>query len=353
MVKHEDAIKKILSKTNSNGTLRSRESNIVEFKESFNKANTAKYAKTMAAYANNRGGYIIFGVKDTPRMIKGLKNDNFDKLSQEQFSEAINSLFAPAIEWECGVIEIKAASVDEMTVYKIGWIYAAEAEWKPIIAQKVNESEKIIPGDVFYRYRARSEKIKFAEMNRIIESRIAKEREGLFKLFEVIRNSNTANLGIVNYSNGKFTTPYGVDVTFDKRLIKQVLRKAKFIKEGSFHETEGIPVLKVTGNIDLAEEVPVPERNPDETHPYIQKQLAEKLNISNQRLYALIWYYKMKEAKKYHLEISVSEKNKTHKFSEFALQFLKGKLEELKDKPEEFDEIWDAYKNRKNIDVNK
>ena len=156
------------------------------------------------------------------------------------------------------------------------------------------------------------QKIKFAEMSRIIEERTAKEREGLLKLFEVIRKSETANLGIVNYSNGKITTPYGVDVAFDRKLVTQVLKKAKFIKEGSFNETDGIPVIKVTGNIDLAEEVPVPEGNPDETHPYIQKQLAEMLAISTQDLYALIWYFKMKESKKYHLEITTSSTSKTH-----------------------------------------
>jgi hypothetical protein len=185
-------------------------------------------------------------------------------------------------------------------------------------------------------------------MSRIVEERAAKEREGLLKLFEIIRKSETANLGIVNYSNGKFTTPQGVDVEFDRKLVTQVLKKAKFIKEGSFHETEGIPVIKVTGNIDLAEEVPVPEGNPDDTHPYIQKQLAEKLKILTQDLYALIWYYKMKEAQKYHLEITVSRSSKTHKFSEFAFRFLKEKLEELKDNETEFDKIRAAYKNRKN-----
>ena len=344
---HEEYVRKVLSGTNPNGTLKSRESNTVEFKESFNKANTAKYAKTMAAYSNNRGGYIIFGVKDKPRTIVGLKNANFENLNQEQFSEAINSLFAPAMEWDCGTLTVDVISADgEVVKHKIGWIYTAEADYKPIIAQKSNDGEKIASGDVFYRYRARSEKIKFAEMRRIIEERTAKEREGLLKLFEVIRDSKTANLGIVNYSNGKITTPYGVDVAFDRKLVTQVLKKAKFIKEGSFHETEGIPVIKVTGNIDLAEEVPVPEGNPDETHPYIQKQLAEKLNISTHDLYALIWYYKMKEAKKYHLEITTSKNGKTHKFSEFALQFLKEKIKELDEKPDEFDQIRKAYKNR-------
>ena len=96
----------------------------------------------------------------------------------------------------------------------------------------------------------------------------------------------------------------------------------------------------------MAEEVPVPEGNPDETHPYIQRQLAEKLNISTQDLYALIWYYKMKEAKKYHLEITVSRSSVTHKFSEFAFQFLQEKLKELEQNPEDFDKIRAAYRNR-------
>lgn len=355
-MKHEIEVRKILSAVTPSGNLRSRESNTVEFKESFNKNSTAKYAKTMAAYANNRGGYIIFGVKDNPREIVGLKSNNFENLSQEQFTDAINSLFSPAIDWECGTLTIPAEhlktfgneKVEKETVeIKIGWLYAEQAENKPVIAQKSDSGEKITSGDVFYRYRARSEKIKYAEMRRIIEERTSKEREGLLKLFEIIRKSETANLGIVNYSNGKITTPYGVDVAFDRKLVSQVLKKAKFIKEGSFDETVGIPVIKVTGNIDLAEEVPVPEIDPDQGYPYIQKDLSEKLGISSQDLYALIYYYKMKEAKRYSIGVTTSRSGgQNFKFSQFALQFLEAKLAELKSNDIEFDKIRTAYKNR-------
>jgi len=354
-MKHEEVVRKILSAVNNVGNLKSREGNTVEFKESFNIANTPKYAKTMASFANNRGGYIIFGVKDNPREPIGINPRNFENLNQEEFTNALNSIFSPALEWECGTFSLTFETpisdtdgkVENKVVEKtFGWIYTEEAEYKPVIAQKVNSGEKIASGDIFYRYRARSEKIKFAEMSKIVEERIAKEREGLLKLFEVIRKSETANIGIVNYNNGKITTPYGVDVTFDRKLVTQVLKKAKFIKEGSFNETEGIPVIKVTGNIDLAEEVPVPDLDPDSGYPYIQKMLAEKLAIATQDLYALIWYYKMKDAKKYHIEVTTSKSNKVHKFSEFALQFLEGKLMELKDNETEFDKIRAAYKNR-------
>lgn len=216
-----------------------------------------------------------------------------------------------------------------------------------IIAQKADNGEKITSGDVFFRYRARSEKIKYAEMSRIIDERAAKEREGLLKLFEVIRKSETANLGIVNYSNGKITTPYGVDVAFDRKLVSQVLKKAKFIKEGSFDETIGIPVIKVTGNIDLAEEILVPELDPDKDYPYIQKDLAEKLGITSYDLYALVFYYKMKEAKRYSIGVTTSRSGRqSFKFSKLSLQFLEGKLAELKGNNTEFEKIRSVYKNR-------
>lgn len=47
-----------------------REDKNHEFKQSFNMANAAMYLKTIAAFANNEGGYIIFGVKDKPHIYK-------------------------------------------------------------------------------------------------------------------------------------------------------------------------------------------------------------------------------------------------------------------------------------------
>lgn len=351
MTSYDQEVIKILSRQMPSGILKSRESRSVEFKKTFNMGSAAAYAKTMAAFANNIGGYILFGIDDSPRRILGLKNDNFANLKQEKLTETINSFFAPAIDWEMGTVEIDVERTDEDGVpvterKKIGWIYASKAEVKPIISLKDSSSERITAGDVFYRYRARNGKIKPAEMEKIILERIKSEQEKLLRLLEVIRKSGTASLGIVNYSNGHFSTPYGVDVVFDRKLVAQVLRKAKYIKEGSFNETDGIPVIKVTGNIDLAEEVPVPEGNPDDTHPYIQKQMAEKLGIGTQDLYALIWHFKMKEAKKYHLEITTSRSNKVHKFSRFALDFLQEKIKELANNEEEFDRIRTAYKNR-------
>lgn len=325
---HAEFIQHIVIQKDTLGRVRSRERSDLEYKETFGLSSWAKYAKTMAAFANNQGGYILFGIKDNPREIVGV-NKTFNDFKQEKFTESLNSLFSPEIIWETGIVEADGAAV--------GYIYTEEAFVKPVIALKSESAEKINSGDVFYRYRGRSEKIKYPEMNRIIEERAKRERDQILKLMETIRKSDTTNLGIVNYNNGRFSTPFGADVAVDRKLVMQVLKKAKYIKQGSFDETNGHPVLKVTGNIDLAEEIPVPDIEPDVQYPYLQKDLAEKLGIGRQQLYSLIWYFQMKGVKKYHMAVSTSSSGKCtiHKFSDVALQYLAEKLNEHKD-----DEQW-------------
>ena len=53
-----------------------REGSTIEFKESYSHSGMAQYFKTIAAFANNSGGYIIFGVGDKPRRLLGLRNHN-------------------------------------------------------------------------------------------------------------------------------------------------------------------------------------------------------------------------------------------------------------------------------------
>ncbi len=338
-MKHADFVKNIIESTKLFERVKSRERNDLEYKESFVVKSIYKYAKTMAAFANNRGGYILFGIKDNPREVVGV-NKNFEDFQQEKFTEILNALFSPEIEWESGIVEFDQ--------FKIGYVYTNEAENKPVIALKNESSEKINSGDVFYRYRARSEKIKYPEMKKMIDDLLYRERKRLLILMEAIQKNDTTNLGIVNYNNGRFSTPYGSDVTVDKKLIIKVLRKAKYIKSGQFDEINGMPAIRVTGNIDLAEEIPVPDIEPDIQYPYLQKNLAEKLNIKSYEVQSLIWYYKMKGIKKYHMEVSstASGNSKVNKYSDIALQFLAERINENKENDNWLDSIKREYKER-------
>ncbi len=144
-VSHDDYIRQIVSQKDSQGRVKSRERNNFEYKETFGFSSWAKYAKTMAAFANNQGGYILFGIKDSPREVKGV-NPAFN-----EFTESLNSLFSPEIIWECGTVDVEGIS--------IGYIYTEEAIFKPVISLRSESSEKLTSGDVFYRYRGRSEKL--------------------------------------------------------------------------------------------------------------------------------------------------------------------------------------------------
>lgn len=132
---HEEFIKNLVGAAHKGERIKNRERNDLEFKESFNMGSFAKYAKTMAAFSNNRGGYLLFGIKDKPREIRGV-NPAFDTFSQEKFTDALNSLFSPEIVWEQGIVEFGE--------FSIGYIYTYQEQQKPVIALKGESSEKSI-----------------------------------------------------------------------------------------------------------------------------------------------------------------------------------------------------------------
>ena len=76
-----------------------RESATLEFKENFHLSDEfiAKIAKTMTAFANNRGGYLIFGVTPIPHILKGMANDKFEKMDSQKLSQFLASHFQPSI----------------------------------------------------------------------------------------------------------------------------------------------------------------------------------------------------------------------------------------------------------------
>src|SRR3954454_21746883 len=93
-------------KPGSSHILRNRESSQIEFKETFNFGSRSKYARTMAAYANTRGGYIIFGVKPSPHELAGVNINKFEQTDSSKLTEYLNTCLSPELQWQIGLIEI-------------------------------------------------------------------------------------------------------------------------------------------------------------------------------------------------------------------------------------------------------
>ena len=133
----EEKLKKLF-KTSDRDTVRivNRESSTIEFKESYSHAGMAQYFKTMAAFANNAGGYIVFGVGDKPRNLIGLKDKNlsqFEELKVEEFTKNLLEYFSPEIKWEHCTFEFLGMS--------FGVIYTFPLKKKPCVCKKVYDSQ--------------------------------------------------------------------------------------------------------------------------------------------------------------------------------------------------------------------
>jgi len=220
----------------------SRENSWLEFKESFNWASKSEYVKTMAAFANNKGGFIIFGVKDQPKEIVGLINDNFDKLDEARISGYVNECFSPEIKYEKFIKQIHGKNV--------GILFIPEAKHKPIICSK-NGGAVIKEAEIYYRYHGSSEKIKYSELKLMLDQILEEERKNWREHFEKISKIGPSNAAILDLYKGEIDGNSGT-LIMDEKLIP----KLKFIKDGVFREG-GKPVLKLIGDVKPVSVTPI------------------------------------------------------------------------------------------------
>ena len=224
--------------------LMSRESGLVEFKESFNWNSKDHYSKSLAGFANNKGGYIVFGVKDKPRELCGLRSNNFEDTDEATITRYLNSIFSPEIEFEKFVIDVRGQ--------RIGILHVNEASKKPIIGIK-NDGD-IREGEIYYRYNARTEKIKFPELRDLMDQVREQERKQWMDLFQRASRIGLENAALLDVAAGKIEGKNGT-IVIDQKLIP----KLKFIQEGTFHEG-GAPTLKLIGDVRSASVVAAPAR---------------------------------------------------------------------------------------------
>lgn len=255
------------------GIVRHHESQTLEFKENFNFAGLAEYFRDFAAFANNKGGWLIFGVKDRPRReLIGLSDKSraqLEKLDPEKISGYLLEDFAGNITWEFEIIEYKK-------LY-FGVFYIEEASVKPIICKK-DENETIKNGEIYYRYGGRTQKILYAELEAIINHRIEKQNNQWIDLVTKIGKSGPQNAAILDVEKGVISKNNAQILVVDDTLAKSV----KWIKEGQFDEKEGAPTLKLVGEVQPIETVEVVKKekiNRLKEYPLSAHELAQKIRL--------------------------------------------------------------------------
>ncbi|TLD80916.1 ATP-binding protein [Helicobacter sp. MIT 05-5293] len=287
--------------------LKHRENSRLEYKANFNKADYALYAKTLAAFSNNQGGSIIFGIQDKPRKPIGMTNENFKDFDNKDFSEFLNQHFAPEIQFETSNFTYQKKD--------FGVIQVLESDNKPIICIKNGgKKQELIEGDIYYRYSGRTQKIKHPELKNIIDKNLEIERQKWREHIENIAKIGVKNVKMLDLLRGKIDIGNGKSIVIDKELLKNL----NLIKEGKFVEKDGAPTLKLIGTIENGEIV-APNLNLDKDF-FTTKELLEKLGLTISHHYfrgILAEYSIIQKETKYFQQ----KKNQKY-YSRLCLEFL-------------------------------
>ncbi len=238
-----------LLRTTTGGYLHHREGQELEFKEQFNLAGLADYFRDFSAFANNKGGYLIFGVTDTPRKLSGLSDaalEQFNKIDPEKITGFLLEIFSASISWEQINFEFKGKIFGVFRVYP--------AVLKPVIAKKDEGKDQIIKnGEIYYRYGGRTQKIQFAELENIIISRINHNNSQWVDLMSKIGKAGPNNAAILDTEKSIIEKGDAKILVVDEELAS----KLKFIKEGEFVEKKGAATLKLVGDVVPIDKVEV------------------------------------------------------------------------------------------------
>lgn len=255
-----------------NNPLSKKESQQVEFKENIQNELFIRYAKSLASFANNKGGMIIFGVKNSPHTPIGTTSHT--TFNRDRLGRVIERFFSPLIDWQMTIVEVDTRQFPVLYVDKNpGEIYVCLEE---------NNAERLHTGDIFFRYNSENKKIAPNELQRLLQEIKEAERTAVLSKVNVIANSNPKDLLIANLAE-KTLPELGGKLVIEESVAKDL----RFIKEGQL-APKGRPVLKIISEVQPIAVKPVRkgsggvsvelnEQNYREFFPFTHDELVTEL----------------------------------------------------------------------------
>jgi hypothetical protein len=298
---------------NSRGYLINRESFDLEYKQSFHYGDSLlEYARSMVGMANNRGGKIIFGIKDSPRTPIGLKNDKFQNCDPNKINQVIGEYFSHEFDWEI--------SSEEFNELEFGILEIRESKYKPILCKK-SKTKKLREGAIYYRYRGETKEIAYPELSNILIKEKEKERKLWMSHIEKISDIGPQNIHFMDTYKGE------IHIGNEKVLLdEKLLDKIKFIKEGEFVEKEGSPTLTLAGEISgVVDNGKI--MSTDIAYPYQSTHLQTAFNLSQYQVGCLIFKLGVRGNPKYHESIKSGKKSVIHKYSQALYERIESVLD--------------------------
>lgn len=225
-----DYIAALFEKRKNRWHVKNGETDVVECK--LNYSVNGAIIKAIAGLANNKGGHILFGIKDENCIVEGMSDDKFETLDPSILNNNLLGALDP-------VPSVKRVAVD-FAGKKVGALYVEKHEECPVIAVKAIGNE-IKEGGIYFRYVGETRLIKPGELRQIIKLREQRAVEDFSRRMSRVAAGSDATIDL---DSGEVSGKAGRFVIGD-----DLLPHIQFIREGDFSEVKGAPVLRVVGEV--------------------------------------------------------------------------------------------------------
>jgi len=197
----------------------------------------SKALRAIAGLANNKGGYLLFGIADGSFQAEGLGDDTFTKTD----ISLVNRILVGALD---PVPRITKALI-EFGGRQIGVLYVEKHDHAPVVAIK-NVGQDVKEGGIYYRYVGETRLIKPGELRQIIAAR---EQRAIAEFSSRMTRVATGKEATIDLDSGEVADTSGKFV-IDKSLLSSI----QFVREGEFNEAKGAPALRLIGDVEPVSE---------------------------------------------------------------------------------------------------
>jgi hypothetical protein len=218
------------------------ETDSAECKTTFRMKNVGPWLRAVAALANNRGGYVFFGVGDKDPAgaypVVGLTTTEFADTDPAEIAQRIRATFDPTPRFQKAVFEVGGK--------KVGVLHVEQHPSRPIIATK-GDGNEIREGDIFFRYPGQSTRITYADLRAMLDARDAQARAEIFPMIQRLLALGPARAMIADLAEGRL-----MDGKRTIEMDEDIIKELNLIKEGEFEERTGAPALRLIGDVKTA-----------------------------------------------------------------------------------------------------
>ncbi|MGY3131992.1 hypothetical protein ACVWZM_002674 [Bradyrhizobium sp. USDA 4501] len=225
-----DYIEALFEKRKGGWYVRAGETEVVECK--LNYAVSGKIIRAIAGLANNKGGHILFGIKDGANIVDGMSDDKFETLDPAILTSHLVSFLDP--------VPTVARVSHTIGGKKIGVLHVEKHERAPVIVLKGMGGD-LREGSIYFRYAGETRQIKPGELRAIIEAREARAVADFSRRMTRVASGAGATIDL---DTGEVLGRTGSFV-IDKTLLPSI----QFIREGDFSQAKGAPTLRLVGDV--------------------------------------------------------------------------------------------------------